>query len=108
MNTPTQNINIDYKLMDINYLKRYEQYNIRMTPQEEYNHNENIIKSFMKRQEELKIVIRREEKIEMNFKNNIILLLVISNLLLQKNIFHYLMILMKLLEIKLKKMVKIK
>lgn len=65
MNTPTQNINIDYKLMDINYLKRYEQYNIRMTPQEEYNHNENIIKSFMKRQEELKIVIRREEKIEM-------------------------------------------
>tara|TARA_Y100000385_G_scaffold285667_1_gene346022 strand:+ start:317 stop:1312 length:996 start_codon:yes stop_codon:yes gene_type:complete len=61
----SQNNNIDYKLMDINYLKRYEQYNIRMTPQEEYKHNESIIKSFMKRQEELKIVIDRDEKIEM-------------------------------------------
>lgn len=54
MITPTQNNNIDYKLM-----------NIKMTPQEEQKHNESIIKSFMKRQEELKIVIRREEKIEM-------------------------------------------
>lgn len=65
MITPTQNNNIDYKLMDINYLKRYEQYNIRMTPQEEYKYNESIISSFVKRQEELKIVIRREETIEM-------------------------------------------
>ena len=36
-----------------------------MTPQEEYKYNESIISSFVKRQEELKIVIRREEKIEM-------------------------------------------
>lgn len=64
MNTPTQNIKIDYKLMDINYLKTNKYNNIRMTPQQEYKYNESIIKSFMKRQEELKIVIRREETIE--------------------------------------------